>query len=148
MEEDVPIHEEDVSPQLCDFVRKCMHRDPWKRPSAHDLMQHPFVLKVSLPLAAEIWSGLSIVVITTSCMLDRAVSHPVGSLQYIAQPVSLREFMRCMYSAEEKLEDAVRIMASRFYNNLAYNYKDSDSIAAYYAAEAVRDMPATYFYFI
>lgn len=28
-------------------------------------------------------------------------------------------------------------MASRYYNNLSYNYKDSDSIAAYYAAEAV-----------
>ena len=45
--------------------------------------------------------------------------------------------MRCMYNAEEKLEDAVRLMASRYYNNLSYNYKDSDSIAAFYAAEAV-----------
>lgn len=45
--------------------------------------------------------------------------------------------MRVMHNPEDKLEDAVRVMASRYYNNLSYNYKDSDSIAAYYAAEAV-----------
>lgn len=43
----------------------------------------------------------------------------------------------CMYNAAEKLEDAVAILTSRFYNNLTYNSKDSDSIAAYYAADAV-----------
>lgn len=27
--------------------------------------------------------------------------------------------------------------SNRYYNNLSYNYRDSDSIAAYYAADAV-----------
>jgi hypothetical protein len=42
-----------------------------------------------------------------------------------------------MYNAAEKLEDAVAVLTSRFYNNLSYNFRDSDSIAAYYAADAV-----------
>ena len=44
----------------------------------------------------------------------------------------------CMYSAAEKLEDAVAVLTSRYYNNLSYNFRDSDAIAAYYAADAVR----------
>lgn len=45
---------------------------------------------------------------------------------------------RCMYDAAEKLEDAVAVVTSRFYNNLSYNWRDSDSIASYYASDAVR----------
>ena len=51
--------------------------------------------------------------------------------------MDLRSFMRCMYDAEEKVGDAVRVLTSRMYNNLAYNAADSDSIAAFYAPEAV-----------
>jgi hypothetical protein len=43
-----------------------------------------------------------------------------------------------MYDADEKLEDAVAVLTSRFYNNLSYNWRDGDSIAAYYASDAVR----------
>jgi len=32
----------------------------------------------------------------------------------------------------------VAVLTSRFYNNLSYNWRDSDSIAAYYASDAVR----------
>ena len=46
--------------------------------------------------------------------------------------------MRCMYDPAEKLEDAVAVLTSRYYNNLSYNHRDSDSIATYYAADAVR----------
>lgn len=54
-----------------------------------------------------------------------------------APAVDLRVFMRCMYRPDEKLEDAVMVMVSRYYNNLCYNFADSDSIAAFYAADAV-----------
>lgn len=58
-------------------------------------------------------------------------------------PADLRTFMRsCMYDAAEKLEDAVAVLTSRFYNNLSYNWRDSDSIAAYYASDAVRGTAA------
>lgn len=42
-----------------------------------------------------------------------------------------------MYDPTEKLEDAVAVLTSRLYNNLSYNWRDSDSIAAYYASDAV-----------
>ena len=45
--------------------------------------------------------------------------------------------MRCMYNPAEKLEDAVAVLTSRYYNNLSYNHHDSDSIAAFYASDAV-----------
>jgi hypothetical protein len=64
-------------------------------------------------------------------------SSPLSLLRR-QQPADLRAFMRsCMYNAAEKLEDAVAILTSRYYNNMTYNSKDSDSIAAYYAADAV-----------
>ncbi|GAB4819369.1 hypothetical protein N2152v2_006415 [Parachlorella kessleri] len=104
MQEEVPIDEAQLSPELVDFVRRSMHRDPWQRPSAEGLQRHPFIRK-----------------------------YMPGQGQ---QPVDLRSFMRVMHSPNEQLEDAVRIMTSRYYNNLSYNYRDSDSIASYYAAEA------------
>ena len=46
MQEEVPIDEAQLSPELVDFVRRCMHRDPWQRPSAEELQRHPFIRKV------------------------------------------------------------------------------------------------------
>jgi hypothetical protein len=44
LEEDCPLPAEgDCSPQLRDFVRRCMAKDPWARPGAEDLLRHPFV---------------------------------------------------------------------------------------------------------
>jgi mitogen-activated protein kinase kinase 3 len=88
-----------LSPEFRDFIERCMYKDPMRRPSAADLMRHPFISR--------------------------------------RQPADVRAFMSCMYDAEEKLADAVTIAATRFYNNLAWNWKDSDSIAAYYAPDAV-----------
>jgi hypothetical protein len=42
-----------------------------------------------------------------------------------------------MYNPSEKLEDAVAVLTSRYYNNLSYNHHVSDSIAAFYASDAV-----------
>lgn len=102
MEEDCPLPPAgQCSPELRDFVAQCMRKDPWQRPTAEQLMQHPFITQRGQP------------------------------------PADLRTFMRsCMYDAAEKLEDAVAVLTSRFYNNLSYNWRDSDSIAAYYASDA------------
>lgn len=88
-----------LSPEFRDFIQRCMYKDPMKRPSAADLMRHPFISR--------------------------------------RKSADVRAFMSCMYDEEEKLADAVTIAATRFYNNLAWNWKDSDSIAAYYAPDAV-----------
>jgi hypothetical protein len=79
-----------------------MAKDPWARPSAEELLRHPFVAGTP--------------------------------------PADLRAFMRCMYNEEEKLADAVMIVTARYYNNLAHNWHDSDSIAAFYAADAALDV--------
>jgi hypothetical protein len=52
-------------------------------------------------------------------------------------PADLRSFMQCMFNWREKLDDAVTIATARFYNNLSHNHADGDSIAAFYAADAV-----------
>jgi serine/threonine protein kinase len=54
MEEEVPLDESQLSPELADFVRRCMHKDPWQRPSAEQLMRHPFIRKVG---GHKEWSG-------------------------------------------------------------------------------------------
>lgn len=33
---------QDISPVLGDFMRLCLERDPKNRPSANELLQHPF----------------------------------------------------------------------------------------------------------
>lgn len=44
----VPVPEEGVlSPELQDFVLQCMHKDPFRRPTAEGLLSHNFILKVS-----------------------------------------------------------------------------------------------------
>ncbi|GAX73570.1 hypothetical protein CEUSTIGMA_g1021.t1 [Chlamydomonas eustigma] len=46
MNEDVPlINASDFSPEFRDFVRLCLQKDPLKRPSAEQLLEHPFIRK-------------------------------------------------------------------------------------------------------
>lgn len=101
MEDEPPIpKEENLSPALCDFINKCMAKDPIERPSAEELLQHPFIR-----------------------------DNP---------PTDLQSFMKCMLNYEEKIEDAVMMVAAKFYNNLSFNLKaDCDSIANFYDPEAV-----------
>ncbi len=87
-----------MSQELRDFVTRCMAKDPMARPTAEELLRHPFITA--------------------------------------APPVDLRAFMRCMYNQEEKVEDAAAVVTARFYNNLAFNWADEDSIAAFYGPES------------
>lgn len=98
MEEECPLPmDATFSAEFQDFVRKCMAKDPMRRPTAEDLLRHPFITA--------------------------------------APPVDLKAFMRCMYDPKEKAADAAAVVTARFYNNLSYNWADSDSIAAFYAAD-------------
>lgn len=46
MEEECPLPPEgECSPELRDFVAQCMRKDPWQRPTAEQLLQHPFVVQ-------------------------------------------------------------------------------------------------------
>lgn len=46
MEEDCPLPPKGTcSPELCDFVAQCMRKDPWQRPTAEQLLSHPFVVQ-------------------------------------------------------------------------------------------------------
>jgi serine/threonine protein kinase len=46
MEEECPLPPEGkCSPELRDFVAQCMRKDPWQRPTAEQLMSHPFVAR-------------------------------------------------------------------------------------------------------
>ena len=47
MDDECPLPPEgELSPELRDFVAQCMHKDPWQRPSAEQLMEHPFIAQV------------------------------------------------------------------------------------------------------
>lgn len=48
LEDPTPPLKGDFSMELADFIQKCMHKEPEKRPSAAELLVHPFVQKVSL----------------------------------------------------------------------------------------------------
>lgn len=100
LEDDCPLPPEGVlSQELCDFIKRCMAKDPMKRPCAEELLHHPFIMG--------------------------------------APATDLKKFMRCMYNPDEKAADAMLTITSRFFNNLSYNWSDSDSIAAFYAPDAV-----------
>jgi serine/threonine protein kinase len=103
MQEACPVPKDGtVSPAFRDFVETCMAKDPMARPTAEDLLRHPFV------------AG--------------------------GQGVDLKGFMQCMYDPVARLEDVVTILTSRYYNHLAYNWREEGTIAAYYASDAVRGM--------
>lgn len=47
VEDPVPLPEEgQLSAEFRSFVEACMHKDPYKRPTAEGLLSHPFILKV------------------------------------------------------------------------------------------------------
>ena len=44
----MPLPEEGVlSPELQDFILRCMHKDPFRRPTAEGLLSHDYILKVN-----------------------------------------------------------------------------------------------------
>ena len=46
MEEECPLPPPGAaSPELRDFLAQCMRKDPWQRPTAEQLLRHPFVLQ-------------------------------------------------------------------------------------------------------
>jgi len=45
---------EGFSPELCDFVAKCLVRDPSKRASAVQLQAHPFLIREAPPMASQV----------------------------------------------------------------------------------------------
>ena len=100
MEDECPLPDvgDNVSPALRDFIERCMQKNPMKRPSAMELLRHPFILQ--------------------------------------AKNVNLKSYMRCMFMEEEKLQDACRIIANKFYNNLSYNWSESDVTSSFYDADA------------
>ena len=47
MNEEVPlVTSEEFSPEFRDFVKLCLQKDPFKRPPAEILLQHPYINKV------------------------------------------------------------------------------------------------------
>lgn len=119
-----------LSPAFRDFVRQCMAKDPWARPSAEVLLQHPWLA------GAAGGSGGALGAAATGGALAASVAP--AALTAAAHPrADLRALMRCMYDEGEKLEDAVTLLVARLYNNLAYNSRDDDSVAAFYASDAV-----------
>jgi serine/threonine protein kinase len=62
MEEECPLPAEGAcSPELRDFVAQCMRKDPWQRPSAEQLMQHPFVTQKGWACRPLVMCTLSLV---------------------------------------------------------------------------------------
>lgn len=87
-----------VSPELRDFIHRCMHKNPLKRPTAVELLRHPFV-------------------------------HSQASL------VNLKSAMSCMLVRESQIHDVSLIMTHKFYNNLSYNWSESDVTASFLDAD-------------
>lgn len=70
-----------------------MNKNPLKRPTAVELLRHPFVKQAGL--------------------------------------VNLKSYMTCMLDRDSQIHDASMTMAHKFYNNLAYNWSDSDVTASF-----------------
>lgn len=96
MEDECPLPDVDdsVSPALRDFIQRCMHKNPLKRPTATELLRHPFLKQGGL--------------------------------------VNLKSYMTCMLDRDSQIHDASMIMTHKFYNNLAYNWSESDVTASFF----------------
>jgi serine/threonine protein kinase len=68
MEEECPLprsHHDNMSEALKDFIHRCMHKNPLKRPTATELLRHPFVVGEAKCKKKDLR------VYMQSCMLDR-----------------------------------------------------------------------------
>jgi hypothetical protein len=78
MEEECPLPPPGAcSPELRDFLAQCMRKDPWQRPTAEQLLRHPFVLQQGC-VGARLWAGC---VHTAACLCSvyqPVVSRPNG----------------------------------------------------------------------
>ena len=99
MEDECPLPEahENVSPALRDFIQRCMHKNPLKRPTAVELLRHPFMKQAS--------------------------------------SVNLKSYMVCMLDRDAQIHDASMAMTHKFYNNLSYNWSESDMTASFFDAD-------------
>lgn len=99
MEDECPLPSthENVSPALRDFIQRCMHKDPLRRPTAVELLRHPFMKQAGL--------------------------------------VNLKSYMACMLDRDSQIHDASMTVTHKFYNNLAYNWSESDVTASFLDAD-------------
>ncbi len=76
MNEDVPlVTSEEFSPEFRDFVRLCLQKDPLKRPSAEQLLVHPFIKMVRG--SGSLIAGLLQTHITITITHPLALSDPL-----------------------------------------------------------------------
>lgn len=56
LNEDLPIPAgQEYSDDFRDFVTQCMQKNPFQRPSAEQLLSHPWVTKVSVCVCVRVW---------------------------------------------------------------------------------------------
>ena len=49
----------DGSPEAVDFIQQCLHRKPEDRPTAAELLLHPWITKASTPPLPMIYKSVS-----------------------------------------------------------------------------------------
>lgn len=52
-----------------------------------------------------------------------------------AEGADLKAYMRCMFVENSQIHDAALIITTKFYNNLSYNWSDSDVTASFFDAD-------------
>lgn len=62
--------EEDTTPELRHFIKKCMQRNRLERPTARELLDHPFITGKSLVATGQIYDGESDIAVTESQETD------------------------------------------------------------------------------